>query len=363
MAPAKRRVLTDLHLNRALLARQLLLQRVRLPLPRVLESVAGLQAQYAPSMYIALWSRVEGFERPALTAALEDRRVIQATLMRATIHLVSARDYWPLAMAVGDARRSWWLASRRGTVTDDEMVAAAAQLHAPLSQGPMRRKEIDAAIGRELASGVGFWLDLVRVPPSGTWEHRRADLYALASWWLPAGAPPGDRSTDERSAGERRAGERSADEYLVRRYLGGFGPATAGEVAQWAGLPVGRVLPTLQRLDLRQFESPDGDQLFDLPRAPLPGPHTEAPVRFLPVWEALLLVHARRKQVLAEEYRPLLFTSKNPHSLNTFLVDGKVAGTWRYDAGEVRPEPFARLEPAAERDVAQEAERLAAFHR
>jgi hypothetical protein len=353
MATAKHRVLTDLHLNRALLARQLLLRRVRLPLPRVLDLVAGLQAQYAPSMYLAFWSRIEGFERPELTAALEGRRVIQATLMRATIHLVSARDYWPLALAVGDARRSWWLASRRGVVTDDEMVAAAAELHERLSQGPMRRKEIDAAIGRELAAGVGFWLDLVRVPPSGTWEHRRADLFALASWWLPAGA----------SSGERTTGERAADEHLVRRYLGGFGPATAGEVANWAGLPIGRVLPTLQRLDLRQFESEDGQQLFDLPRAPLPGPHTAAPVRFLPVWEALLLVHARRKQVLAEEHRPLLFTSKNPHSLNTFLVDGKVAGTWRYHAGEVRPEPFAPLEPAAERDVAQEAERLSAFHR
>jgi hypothetical protein len=359
MADGKRRVLTDRQLNRALLARQLLLKRVRMPLPRVLDAVGGLQAQYAPSMYIALWSRVDGFERPALTAALEDRRVIQGTLMRSTIHLVSAADFWPFATAIRDVRRSWWLALKRGRVTEDDMAAAAIQLRERLSEGPMPRKEIDVALGRELAAGIGFWLDMVRVPPSGTWERRRADSYALASWWLPVGA-----AAEEGPGGdELPASVERATEHLVRRYLGGFGPATAGDVADWAGLPVGRVQPVLRRLDLRHFESEDGRQLFDLRRAPLPAPGTVAPVRFLPVWEALLLVHARRKQVLAEEHRPILFTSKNPHSVNTFLVDGTVAGTWRYDGGDVRVEPFAPLEPRAEREVVQEAERLAAFHR
>jgi hypothetical protein len=364
MATAKSRVLSDLQLNRALLARQLLLKRVRMPLPRALDSVAGLQAQYAPSMYIGLWSRVEGFERSALTTALESRRVVQGTLMRATIHLVSAADYWPFATAVREVRRSWWLASRRGQVTDREMVAAAAHLQKRLSQGPLRRKDIDAAVGRELAAGVGYWLDMVRIPPSGTWERRRADVYALASSWLPAGEAAGQGAAAHHTAAHHTAAEpAAAAEHLVRRYLGGFGPATAREVADWAGLPVGRVLPALQRLELRHFEAEDGQHLFDLPRAPLPDANTTAPVRFLPVWEALLLVHARRKRVVAEEHRPILFTSKNPHSVNTFLVDGKVAGTWRCDAGELAVEPFAPLQPAEEREVAQEAERLAAFHR
>ncbi|MDQ1364513.1 MAG: hypothetical protein QOE57_555 [Acidimicrobiaceae bacterium] len=378
MAATAGRVLTDLQLNRALLARQLLLKRVRWPLPRVLDAVGGLQAQYAPSMYVGLWSRVDGFKRSSLTAALENRSVIQGTLMRATIHLVSAADYGPFATAVRDVRRSWWLTARRGQVTEDDMVAAARQLAPRLAEGPMSRMDIEAAVGRELGAGIGFWLDLVRVPPSGTWERRRADSYALASWWLAAGASPAadpavaaapavaaeraSPAAEPAVVAEPAVAAERATEHLVRRYLGGFGPATANEVADWAGLPVGRILPILRRLDLRHFEAEDGKHLFDLPRAPLPAPGTLAPVRFLPVWEALLLVHARRKRVLADEHRPILFTSKNPHSVNTFLVDGTVAGTWRYDNGQVDVEPFAPLAWAAEREVAQEAERLAVFH-
>ena len=102
------RVLTARELNRALLARQMLLERVKAPLPRVLERMGGLQAQYAPSMYIGLWSRVEGFEREALTRALERRSVVQGTLMRSTIHLVSKADYWPFTVAIRDARLQAW---------------------------------------------------------------------------------------------------------------------------------------------------------------------------------------------------------------------------------------------------------------
>jgi Winged helix DNA-binding domain len=346
-------VLSERELNRAALARQLLLERVRMPLPRVLEAVAGLQAQYAPSMYVGLWSRVEGFTRPALTAALENRTVIQATLMRATIHLVSAADYWPCAHAVRGVQRSRWLATQRGLVTEQDMTLAATQLATALSEGPLRRAQIDSLIGRERAGGVGLWVDLVRVPPSGTWERRRADLYGLASSWLPespATTPGGGGRADR------------AVEHVVTRYLGGFGPATAAEVADWAGLPIAQVTPVLRRLTLCHFETTDGQQLFDLAGAPLPDPATAAPVRFLPVWEAVLLVHARGTGVVAEEHRRILFTSKNPHSVNTFLVDGRVAGTWRYDAGAIEVNPFASLNPTDERQLAQEAERLAAFH-
>lgn len=342
------RVLTERELNRALLARQLLLERAMVALPEALELMGCLQAQYAPSMYIGLWSRVAGFRRGALTEALQDRTVVQGTLMRVTIHLVSQADYWPLALAVRDARRSLWLRATRHAVSADELVAAAAVLRQRVREGPLRRPEIDALVGRDKAIGVGLWEDFVRVPPSGTWERRRADLYAAAEDWL--GPPPTNLTVE------------AATEHLVRRYLQGFGPATAADAADWGGLRTADVAALLDRLDVRTFADEDGRTLYDLPDAPLPDPATPAPVRFLPTWDASLLVHARRKGVIAEEHRPLVFNTKTPHSVCTFLVDGKVAGTWRYEKGEVRLAPFQPLSPAVTAEVQEEAEKLTAFH-
>src|SRR5687767_10357224 len=164
------RTLSQRTLNRALLARQLLLERSRTPLPRALERVAGIQAQYAPSMYIGLWSRLAGFERDALTRALERRSVVQATLIRATIHLVSARDYWPFEVAVAEARREMWLAyGQRAAATDArEMAGLARRVAARMRGGELTRREIQEVTGDAMrTNGVGMWIDLVRVPPSG----------------------------------------------------------------------------------------------------------------------------------------------------------------------------------------------------
>jgi Winged helix DNA-binding domain len=338
------RTLSERDLNRALLARQMLLQRARLPLPRALERMGGLQAQYAPAMYIGLWSRIEGFERDALTRALERRSVIQATLMRATIHLVSKRDYWPFAAAIRAPRRRWW--ERTHPDRPRDMAAAARRLRVFLADGPRRRKEIEEFLGRERALGVGAYLDLVRVPPSGTWEQRRADLYAAAEDWV---GP--DRATPEESL-----------TVLVRRYLGAFGPALKVDIADWAGIPVGEVEPALERLPLRHFHDERGKELVDLPRAPLPDAAAPAPPRFLPVWDATLLVHCRSTGILPEEYRPVIFNTKTPHSMNTFLVDGRVAGSWRREGRKVKLEPFAPLPRTARRDLEDEAKRLSAFH-
>ena len=342
------RVLGQRDLNRALLHRQLLLERSGLHLVRALERIGGLQAQYAPSMYIGLWSRLAGFARAALTRALERRAVVQATLMRSTIHLVSARDYWPLALAVHLPRRAWWQRVTSAAPDAETMEAAARRLRAALAGGAMRRAEIEELLGAPAARGVGMWLHLVRAPPSGTWERRRADLYAAAEEWL---GPPPPQLT-----------ERGSREHLVRRYLAGFGPATRADIAGWAGVPVDALAPTLAGLELRRFASADGDELLDLPRAALPAADTPAPVRFLPSFDATLLVHARRTQILPEEHRPRIFDTKTPHAPGTFLVDGAVAGTWRYAAGRVELEPFARLERAASRELRAEAARLAAFH-
>ena len=145
--------------------------------------MGALQAQYAPSMYIGLWSRVAGFERDALTGRSSEREVVQATLMRVTIHLVSRADYWPLAVA--DPRRAPdAVAARDARAHRADMAAAAETLRAALEDGPLKRKEIEELIGKRVAPGIGLWVDMVRVPPSGTWERRRADLYGLAEDWL-----------------------------------------------------------------------------------------------------------------------------------------------------------------------------------
>ena len=340
------RTLGRRELNRALLARQLLLERASLSLPRSLERVGGIQAQYPPSMYVGLWSRVEGLVRDDLTRALERRSVVQGTLMRATIHLVSSRDYWPFAIAVERRRREWWMSAQRDSPPPRDMAAAARRLRTRLAERPLRRAELEEILGRERARGVGMWIHLVRVPPSGTWERRRADLYGDAEAWL---GPPEITPDD-------------ALEHLVRRYLGAFGPASRADLVSWAGLPPKTVAPTLARLPLRRFRSETGEELLDLPRAPLPDPETRAPVRFLPTWDATLLAHARRTGILPEEYRPLIFDTKTPQSVGTFLVDGSVAGTWRYRDGGMRLEPFRRIDRATRRELDEEAERLAAFH-
>ena|SRR5215207_3673226 len=341
------RTLTRRELNRALLARQLLLERGSLPLPEALERVAGIQAQYAPSMYVGLWSRLTRFERDMLDAALEQRTAVQGTLMRVTIQLVSRADYWPFALATRAARRERWLRSARDAPGAAAMAGAAWTLRRRLARdGELRRGEVEELLGKTRAHGVGLWLDLVRVPPAGTWERRRADVYGAAEDWI---GPPG-------------LTVRAATEHLVRRYLAGFGPASANDVASFTGLGVTTIAPTLAKLDLRRFRGEDGAELLDLPDGPLPDPETPAPPRFLPTWDATLLVHARRTGVLPEEHRPKLFSTKTPHSFPTFLVDGAVAGKWRRERGRIEVEPFGRLDAATRRALNAEAERLLALH-
>jgi len=346
----ERRVLTERELNRALLARQMLLERVKGPIPKVLDRMGTLQAQYAPSMYIGLWTRMQGFEREQLDRALERPAVAQGTLMRATIHLVSKSDYWLAAVGIRRGRREAWLnASYRRDYSASLMSAAARKLRGRLGDDTMTRKEIHELLGSDsvVTNGVNMWLDLVRVPPSGTWDRRRADLYAAAEHWLEPSP---------------KIEEIDGIEYLVRRCLGAFGPATLPEIANWAGLHPRRVMPALERIKLRRFAAEEGAELLDLPRAPLPDPETPAPARFLPIWDATLLAHCRRTGILPEEHRPKVFSTKTPQSVATFLVDGRVAGTWAYEKGKIKTKPFGRLDAAARRELDEEADRLAELH-
>ena len=338
-------VLSQRALNRALLARQLLLERADVALPDALERIGGIQAQYAPAMYVGAWSRVAGLDREALTRALEDRAVIQATLMRSTIHLVAPGDYWPFALAVREARRKSWLRSVKDA-TAPQMAGAARTVRKALADGPLTRAQIEALVGKDRARGVGLWVDMVRVPPSGTWERRRADLYGLAENWL----APGETTTAD------------AVDHLVRSYLRGFGPASKHDVASYTGFRVGELGPVFERLELDRHESDEGSELLDVPGSPLPDPDTPAPVRFLPVWDATLLVHARRTGLLPEQLRPEVFSVKKPHGTPTFIVDGAVAGAWRYDDDRVVLEAWTKLDRATRRALDEETERLGAFH-
>lgn len=337
------RVLSERELNRALLERQLLLERHRVPLPRAVELMGCVQAQYAPSTYVGLWSRVAGLERDAVTRALERRTLVQATLMRNTIHVVSRRDYWPLVIAIRDERRAW---SRSVQKPDERRLRrAAARLERLLAGGPRRQREIEDA-GLWLP-GIGLWTWLVRVPPSGTWERRRADLFGLAEEWV---------------GPEPALGQLEARVHLVRRYLGAFGPAPPADIAGWAGMRAGALAEALGALTLRRFRDERGRVLLDVPRAPLPPADIAAPVRFLPTWDATLLVHARRTGILDERDRKRIFDVQNPQSDRTFLVDGTVAGIWRQDGVGIALEPFGPLPPSTRAELKAEGERLAAFH-
>lgn len=375
MGRGRHEELSRRRLNRAVLARQLLLGRIPGDPPQVLAEacrrMATLQAQYAPSMYVGLWSRVEGFERDHLDAALADRTVVQGTLQRGTIHLVDRADYWPFAVAVRLHRRHWFLRATR--LTDQAAVArAAAAVERALGAGPLQQKEIDLLLGPggsalsdrgegshpttlAIRNGIGYWLDLVRVPPSGTWARRRADRYDLAERW----------------AGPEEVDPEQAVRHVVRSYLTGFGPAAPHQVATWAGLPPSTVTQALAGLEaagtpLRRFtDAEDGTELVDLPGLPLPDQEVEAPVRLLGTWDAGLLAHARRAGMLPERHRERVFHVRQPQSVNTVLVDGEVRGAWRWPRDPrrdtaVQVEEYEPWPRAVRTAVADEAERLSA---
>jgi winged helix DNA-binding protein len=342
------RPLSTRALNRAVLARQLLLERVDLSIPEALARIGGIQNQYAPNAYLRLWSCLDGFRHAELTGAYEDGSVVQGTLMRGTIHTVAAADYHPMRMAVARIQREW--ANRatgtKGAVDHEKHIKRVRQA---LADGPMRRPDLIRLLDGAPPSvryAIDTGAEIVRLPPSGTWKRRRADLCGLA---------------DDLVAHEEMD-EAIALAWLIGRYLAAFGPASVGDVASFIGMQVGAIRKVTATMELRRRRAEDGTELLDVDGAPRPDADTPAPVRFLPTWDAILLVHARRTQVLPEAYRPLVFHTKMPPSYPTFLVDGQVAGTWRWEEGRVEVSPFRRLSSDERDEVDAEASRLAAFH-
>ena len=338
------RTLTERELNRALLARQLLLERSDLPIDRAVEQVGGLQTQYAPSGYVGLWTRLAKFERNDLTQALEERTVIQATLIRTTIHIVSRREYWLYTEGIRRSRQDWG-ARVQALPADRKLASLGDRLRDALRDGPKTVKELD-----DLAKGfigtLGLWVDLVRVPPSGTWERRRADRLGLAEDWI----------------GPSDATEEDGLEHLVRAYLRAFGPAPWKDIASWTGVNVADLKRGAEHLELVTYRMAPRVELIDLPGAPLPDAGTPAPVRFLPHWDANLLAHARRTGVLPEEYRKIVFSTRNPFSVGVYLVDGRAAGSWSIVDGRVELDEWRKVGAKERREVERERAALEAFH-
>jgi hypothetical protein len=341
------RVLTLRELNRALLERQLLLERRKLPVPRAVERLFALQAQFAPSPYIALWSRVEGFRKQNLTRALEQRRVVKSQLFRITLHISSARDYPYFAAA-------WLPAAREMTpgVSAATLENLSREVTAAARKGPITHEELEAIASERMR---GFrWrartlAPLVHLPPSGAWGfHGRPQLLEMTRW-LEVELPP-------REEGAER---------LVRSYFAAFGPATREDLLRFAGVRIGDLRPGLEALELRTFSDERGRLLLDLPRAPLPDGDTPAPVRFLPKWDSSLLAYAapERARILPEKFRATVIR-KNGDVLPTVLVDGFVAATWNVDkkAG-LQIAPLRRLTKAERAEIDEEGERLAEFVR
>ena len=356
-----RPVLTLRELNRAMLARQLLLDRARVGVVPAIERLAALQAQWSPSPYIALWSRLKDFRREKLWSAIERHQVIRARLMRGTLHLVSARDFYAYAVATQDLQRGAWNRLQVGRGVDPKQVAALAVAFA---REPHPKEEVLEHVEKHIGAKLGgpfSWLvwrfvsahaDLVTAPPGGHWEYGGTDApYVAARHWI--------------ARGERPA-EDDALEVLIRRCLAAFGPATLADISQFAGQAPPRIRPTLGRIapTLRTFSDEQGRLLYDLPRAPRPDGDVPAPVRFLPRYDELLISYAHRDRVIAPAHRRAVYT-KNAIVEAVVMVDGFAAGTWKVDRAKdeaaLKVAPFA---PLARRDRAAtlaEGRRLLSF--
>ena len=350
-------VLTERALNRALLARQMLLARAApMSVIAAAERLAGLQAQAPNPPYVGLWSRIDGFERAALERALAQRRVVRLALMRSTLHLVSARDalaWRPLLAVVGERG----LQASRGKLLQGldrrEVAAHAAMLLAtrPLSAAQLGQALAERWPDREaeaLAALARVHLPLAQLPPAGRWnEFRSAPLGVLTDWL------------------RRPLDESPTMDALILRYLAAFGPASPKDAQAWSGLTGLASAFDRLRPRLKAFHDATGRELFDLPRAPRPAPDTPAPLRFLPEWDNLLLSHDDRTRVMAAAHKPLVF-SNNGIIRATVLLDGFVHATWRVESSAghavLRVRPLATgFSRAQQRELAEEGRRLLGF--
>jgi hypothetical protein len=336
------RVLTLRELNRATLARQLLLERKRLSPLRVIEHLVGMQAQWPPSPYVGIWTRVTSFRPAALERELASGAVLKANLMRQTLHLVTRPDYALVRAAMSESGHpDQW----------PDSVTVAPSVRTLAEGGPVTMADGLALLEREHG--------MTGITARRAWRGGRMRAHVLhhhetALWRArPEGRFVAIDEPEPLDPTEARA-------EMLRRYLAAFGPASRKDMDAWSMMRQPAIKAALERLELRVFRDEHGRELLDVERAPLPDPDTPAPVRFLPKWDNVLLAFADRTRVLPEAYRRVVIGS-NGDVAQTFLVDGFVAGRWMVEKGRVVLEPFARLVPSIRREAEDEARRLEAL--
>ncbi|OCT15737.1 hypothetical protein A8709_14850 [Paenibacillus pectinilyticus] len=348
-------VLSKRALNRALLARQMLLKRVNLPALDVIERLVGLQAQAPNSPYYGLWTRIEGFRQEELSRLIQEKRAVRIALMRATIHLVSARDYREL-------RPLMQLVLERGLKGNygkyllgvDEKALADAGL-ALVEEQPMTFSELGKRLNEQwpdrdpeaLAAAIRTWVPLVQLPPRGLWGESGQALHTSAERWL------GSSNSSEPEV-----------EQMIQRYLGAFGPASVKDMQMWSGLTRLRDVVDKLRPHLFRFYDEQGIELFDLPEAPRPDTDTPSPPRLLGDFDNILLSHADRSRILDESYRKRVFTN-NGIIRSVILIDGLVSGLWRINRSRgtavLTIEPFIPLSSEEQYELEQEGTQLLNF--
>jgi hypothetical protein len=360
--PARVATLALRELNRALLARQFLLKRQKLDVVDAVERLACLQGQWAPSPYVALWSRLSGFERERLTRTIDRGELVKATLMRATLHLVSAHEYPAYSLATMEGRFGAWRPPGGPALAD------LAKLHRAVMAFAGKTARTRAEIQEFIAD---------HLPPSAAKDERLRSWFSWAAVatsglvWEAAGAHFEHRQLGRHIAPPaklRRAPKPEvAYDLVVRRHLGAFGPATVADIATWSSVRVANIRAALARMkDLRRFADERGRELLDLSRAPRPSADVVAPPRFLARFDAAILGHAapERTRILPEQYRKAVIFSAEVWP--TFLVDGMVAGRWTVAVRpkeavlELKPfKPLARADRAA---LIAEGEQLVRFY-
>ncbi|MFE6520941.1 winged helix DNA-binding domain-containing protein [Streptomyces sp. NPDC057794] len=342
-------------LNRATLARQLLLDRADLPVRDAVAHLGGLQAQEPQEPFTGLWSRLRAFDPAVLSELLTGRRVVRAHLMRRTVHLVTAGDLLAWRARHDDMLRRRVLGVYRRELDGVDLAALAAAGREVMADGEPRSLSAlaravagrwpDAGLrplGEMLAAGL---LPTVQLPPRGVWRTRAGARYGLVPTWLGRDIDPPDPDPAD-----------PVGQVMLRRYLAAYGPAAPADLRAWCGLTGLPAAVSALRGELVVFRDERGRELLDLPDAPRPDPGTPVPVRFLPAFDNAVLGYHDRGRIIDDAHRGLSVTGAR-----FVLVDGRVAATWTVEADTVLVTPLRRLSRAERAAVAEEGRALSSF--